>query len=61
MAALSTLHFSAGDHAVMKEYEIITLKYKIKTCRLDLLCFCAPANIILLAIRPGSTKFEGNS
>ncbi len=38
---------------------IITLKYIGKECRLYLLFFCAPENIILLAIRPGSMKFEG--
>ncbi len=31
----------------LKEYEIIMLIYKIKTCRLDLLCFCAPEDIII--------------
>ncbi len=48
-----------GGLAVMKEYEIITLKYNGKACKLYLLCFCAPEDIILLAIRPGSTTFEG--
>ncbi len=33
MAAPSSSHFSPGDLAVMKEYEIITLKYKIKSYR----------------------------
>ncbi len=34
--------------AVMNEYEIITtLKYNGKACRLYLLCFCAPEDIIL--------------
>ncbi len=39
-------HFSPEDHAVMKEYEIITLKYNGKECRLDLLFFCASEDII---------------
>ncbi len=33
--------------ALVKEYEIITLKYIGKACRLYLLLFCAPENIIL--------------
>ncbi len=33
--------------AVVKEYEIIMLKYNGKACRLDLLYFCAPEDIIL--------------
>ncbi len=31
----------------LKEYDIIMFIYKIKTSRLDLLCFCAPQDIIL--------------
>ncbi len=34
-------HGGRGCLAVMKEYEIITLKYNGKACRLYLLCFCA--------------------
>ncbi len=49
MAAPSSSHFSPGDLAVMKEYEIIMLIYNTKTCRLDL-CFSAPEDIILHAI-----------
>ncbi len=45
--------------SVVKECEIITLKYNGRACRLYLLFFCAPEDIILYAIRPGSTKFEG--
>ncbi len=48
-----------GGGSVVKEYEIITLEYNGKACRLYLLFFCAPEDIILKAIRPGSTKFEG--
>ncbi len=48
-----------GGCFVVKEYEIITLKYNGKACRLYLLFFFAPKNIILYAIRPGSMKFEG--
>ncbi len=33
--------FSNGDLAVLKEYDLITLKYNGKACSLDLLCFCA--------------------
>ncbi len=40
---------------VLKEYEIIMLKYNGKACRLDSLCFCAPKDII----QPGSMTFEG--
>ncbi len=36
-----------GGIAVGKEYEIITLKYIEKACRLYLLFYCAPENIIL--------------
>ncbi len=39
--------FSPGELTVLKEYEIITSIYKIKTGRLYLLCFCAPEDIIL--------------
>ncbi len=42
----------------LKGYELITLIYNRKSCRLDLLSFRAPEDIILQAIRPGSTKFE---
>ncbi len=31
----------------LKEYEIITLIYNRKSCRLDLLYFCAPEDIFL--------------
>ncbi len=48
-----------GGSSVVKEYEIITLKYSGKVCRLYLLFFCTPEDIILYAIRPGSMKFEG--
>ncbi len=48
-----------GGSSVVKEYEIITLKYNGKACRLYLLFFCALEDIILSAIRSGSTKFEG--
>ncbi len=51
--------FFPEDIAVMKEYEIITLKYDGKACRLYLLYLGAFKDIILYAIRPGSTKFEG--
>ncbi len=37
----------AHSDSLSKEYEIITLIYKGKTCSLDLLCFCAPENMIL--------------
>ncbi len=47
-----------GGSSVVKEYEIITLKYNGQVCRLYLLFFCAPEDIIFYAIRPGSTKFE---
>ncbi len=47
MTMLSTsLFFSPGDLAVMKEYEIIPLKYIRKACRLCLLCFGPPDDII---------------
>ncbi len=36
--------------SVVKEYEIITLKYNGKTCRLYLLYSSAPEDIILYAI-----------
>ncbi len=39
--------FSPEDIAVVKEYEIITLKYDGKACRLYLLYFGASMNIIL--------------
>ncbi len=43
MAAPGTVHFSVRfstvDLVVMKEYEIITLIYNRKSCRLDLLSF----------------------
>ncbi len=39
--------FSSGALAVMKECKIITLKYTGKACRLYLLCFSAPEDIIL--------------
>ncbi len=43
-----TLHPHAGSHfCTLKEYEIITLIYNRKSCRLDLLFFWAPG-----AIRP---------
>ncbi len=32
---------------ILKEYEIITLIYNRKSCRLDLLSYCAPEDIIL--------------
>ncbi len=38
---------SPEDNAVVKEYEIITLKYNGKECRLDLLFICASEDIIL--------------
>ncbi len=47
MAGPSTTCFFAGDIAVQKEYEIITLKYNGKACRLYLLGFGAPMDIIL--------------
>ncbi len=43
----------------LKEYEIITLIYNRKSCKLDLLSYCAPENIILKSIQPGSTMYEG--
>ncbi len=46
-------------HLIMKEYEIIMLKYNGNACRLYLLCFGEPDNIVISASRPGSTKFEG--
>ncbi len=49
----------AGGSSVVIEYETITLKYNGKAFRLYLLFFCAPEDIILWVIRPGSTKFEG--
>ncbi len=30
-----------NNSSILKEYEIITLTYNAKACRLDLLCFCA--------------------
>ncbi len=51
--------FSSGALAVVKECKIITLKYTGTACRLYLLYSRAPEDIILSAIRPGSTKFEG--
>ncbi len=46
----------------VKECKIITLKYSGKTSRLMYLLYSsAPEDIILLAIRPGSTKFEGQN
>ncbi len=51
MAAITTCgtfaFFSPDDIAVMKEYEIITLKYDGKPCRLYLLYFGASEDIIL--------------
>ncbi len=51
MAPPSTVRFTACfspvDHDVMKEYEIITLMYNRKSCRLDLLSFLTPEDIIL--------------
>ncbi len=44
---------------IFKEYEIITLIYNRKSCRLDVLLFCAPDNIIPETIIPGSKMFEG--
>ncbi len=56
MAAPSTPHFSAnfspGDLAVLKEYEIITLIYKIKTCRVIF--------IMLLCIRGYNSLCDPN-
>ncbi len=46
------------NDSILKKYEKIALIYNEKPCRLDLLCFCLPKGIILLAIRPGSTKFK---
>ncbi len=41
-------HASTGPHfCKLKEYEIIMLIYNRKPCRLDLLSFCAPEDIIL--------------
>ncbi len=53
------LRDDGGGSSIVKEYEIITLKYNGKACRLYLLFFCAPVDIIFYAIQPGSTKFEG--
>ncbi len=50
--AARTFSLGRGGASVVKEYEIITLKYNGKACRLYLLFFCAPENIILYAIRP---------
>ncbi len=47
-----------GGPSFVKEYEIITLKCNGRACRLYLF-FCTPKDIILYAIRPGSTKFAG--
>ncbi len=44
----------------LKEYEIITLIYNRKTCRLDLLFFYAPKDIIVLAIRLGVWRKNTN-
>ncbi len=42
-------HFSPGVMAIIKKYEIIMimLKYNGNACRLYLLCFGAPDDIIL--------------
>ncbi len=58
MAAPTFFSGKGGGVFVMKEYEIIMLKYNGKSCRLYLLFFCAPEDIILYAIRPGSMQFE---
>ncbi len=44
-------------YSTLKKYEIIILIYNIKSCRLDLLWFCVPEDIILLDIRPCIIKF----
>ncbi len=59
MVAPTFFSRKGGGSSVMKEYEMISLKYNGRACRLYLLFFCAPEDIILSAIRPGSTKFEG--
>ncbi len=65
MAASSREHvfISSGALAAVKECKIITVKYTGKPCRLlaYLLYSSAPEDIILWAIRPGSTKFEGKN
>ncbi len=35
-----------ANASTLKEYEIITLIYNRKSCRLDVLLFCAPEDII---------------
>ncbi len=59
MAAPTFFSGRGGGASVVKEYEIIMFKYNGKACRLYLLFFCAPEDIILYVIQPGSTKFEG--
>ncbi len=43
----------------LNEYEIITLIYNRNSCRLDLIYIWTPEDIIIKAILPGCTKFEG--
>ncbi len=47
MEAHTFFSLGAGGHAVVKKYEILMLKYIGKACRLYLLCFGVPADIIL--------------
>ncbi len=47
MAAPTFFSGKGGRSSVVKEYEIITLKYNGKTCRLYLLYSRAPENIII--------------
>ncbi len=42
----------------LKEYEITTPKYHVKTCRLELSPFGEPVDIILKTIRLVIVKFE---
>ncbi len=50
MAAPTFFSGKGGGFSVVKEYEIITLKYNGKTCWLYLLYSSAPEDIILQAI-----------
>ncbi len=52
------MFFSTGDFAVVNKYEIIMLKYIVKACRLCLLCFGGPDDIILQAIRQGDRSLK---
>ncbi len=45
----STISFAIAD-STLKEYDLITLIYNRISCRLDLLSFWAPKNIILYDI-----------